>query len=57
MHSCQVDDLDLLILGGYYNESLRRGGAISSLLLGLIDNGDVSSEFGTDIYVIYDIFR
>ena len=42
VHSCQVDDLDLLILGGYYSDSYRRGGAITSLLLGLIDNEDVS---------------
>jgi len=31
-----VDDLDLLILGAFYTDSLRKGGTISHFTVGII---------------------
>ncbi len=31
-----MDDLDLLILGAYYSDSLRRGGQIGNFLVGVM---------------------
>lgn len=42
------DDLDLLILGGFYGEGARRGGKISHFLLGL-KKDDVYGDSGVDV--------
>lgn len=40
-----VEDLDLVILGAYYTESVRRGGEINHFLVGLIDTSKGKSDF------------
>ncbi|CAL8118040.1 unnamed protein product [Orchesella dallaii] len=40
-----VDDLDLVILGGYYTESVRRGGEITHFLIGLVDKKNGKEEY------------